>query len=48
MNSLTARAAKIYPTRRNAAKWVLAVKYLRRRNLWVLESGRTPKWGNKS
>lgn len=45
--SLTTRAAALHPCRRNAAKWVLAVRYLRRKNLWVLENGRQPKWGNK-
>jgi hypothetical protein len=41
--SLTTRAVTLHPDRRNAAKWVLAVRYLRRRNLWVLESG-SAKW----
>lgn len=41
--SLTMRATALHPSRRNAAKWVLAVRYLRKRNLWVLESGEA-KW----
>jgi hypothetical protein len=45
--SLTTRARRLHYTRRNAAKWVLAVRYLRARNLWLIEGGRLPKWGNK-
>jgi hypothetical protein len=45
--SLTTRARRLHYTRRNAAKWVLAVRYLRARNLWLIENGRPPKWGNK-
>ena len=44
--SLTQRARSLFPTTRNAAKWVQAVRWMRERNLWVLENGRTPKWGN--
>lgn len=44
--SLTTRARRIHPNRRNAAKWVRAVQYLRSRKLWVLEGGQV-KWGNK-
>lgn len=44
--SLTSRAMKLHHNRRNAAKWVLAIRYLRERNLWCLENGKTPKWGN--
>ena len=43
--SLTARARKLHPNRRNAAKWCLAVRYLRRKNLWVLDQfSRKPTW----
>lgn len=36
--SLTTRARELFePNRRNAAKWVHAVRYLRRRNLWLLD-----------
>jgi len=45
--SLTARAKQLYPCRRNAAKWVLAVRYLRSKNLWIVEGGKRPSWGNK-
>jgi hypothetical protein len=38
--SLTTRAAALHPNRRNAAKWVLAVRWLRSRHLWVLEGGK--------
>ena len=41
--SLTTRAMALHQCKRNAAKWVLAVRYLRKRNLWVLESG-AAKW----
>lgn len=41
--SLTTRAMELHSCRRLAAKWVLAVRYLRKRNLWVLESG-AAKW----
>jgi hypothetical protein len=44
--SLTTQARKLHPNRRNAAKLVLAIRYLRSKNLWVLEGG-TVKWGNK-
>ncbi len=42
--SLTTRAVTLHQCKRNAAKWVLAVWYLRRRNLWVLESGAAKRW----
>jgi hypothetical protein len=45
--SLTTRARRLHPVRRNAAKWVLAVRYLRKKNLWVLEQGKKPAWGNQ-
>jgi len=38
--SLTTRATSLHPNRRNAAKWVLAIRYLRSRHLWVLEGGK--------
>ena len=44
--SLTTRAAMLHPCRRNAAKWVLAIRWMRSRSLWVLEGGKV-KWGNK-
>ena len=44
--SLTKRAAELYPHRRNAAKWVLAIRYMRINHLWVLEGG-AAKWGHK-
>ena len=43
--SLTKYARKLHSNRRNAAKWVLAVQYLRSKNLWILE-GAAIKWGN--
>jgi uncharacterized protein (DUF2062 family) len=45
--SLTSRARNLFPTRRNGAKWVRAVQYLRSKNLWLLENGKAPTWGNK-
>ena len=43
--NLTTRARLVYPSRRNAAKWVLAIRYLRRKNLWVLDQfSRKPTW----
>jgi hypothetical protein len=45
--SLTMRARRLHKDRLNAAKWVLAVRYLRKHNLWILENGRRPDWGNK-
>ena len=42
--SLTQKALQLHPCRRNAAKWVLAVRYLRSKNLWILERGRKPSW----
>ena len=45
--SLTQRARNLFPTRRNAAKWVRAVQWMRQRNLWILENGKLPTWGNK-
>jgi len=45
MMSLTAQARKLHPNRRNAAKWCLAVRYMRQRHLWVLDKfGRKPSW----
>lgn len=35
--SLTARARALFPTKRNGAKWVIAVRYLKRRGLWLLD-----------
>src|SRR5688572_9697673 len=35
--SLTARARQLFECRRNGAKWVRAVRYLRSRNLWLLD-----------
>jgi hypothetical protein len=29
--SLTAQAKKLHPNRRNGAKWVMAIRYLRRK-----------------
>jgi len=43
--SLTAQARKLHPNRRNGAKWVMAIRYLRRKNLWVLDKfSRKPSW----
>lgn len=43
--SLTARARRLHPNKRNAAKLVLAIRYLRRKNLWVLDQfSRKPNW----
>lgn len=43
--SLTSRAKELHPNRRNAAKWVIAVRYLRRKNLWVLDQfSKRPSW----
>ena len=43
--SLTAQARKLHPNRRNGAKWVMAIRYLRRKNLWVLDKfSRKPTW----
>jgi hypothetical protein len=44
--SLTKRATEMHANRRNAAKWVLAVRWMRSRSLWVLEGGLV-KWGNR-
>lgn len=44
MKSLTRRAVKLHLNRRNAAKWVLAIRYLRSKNLWILERGKRPSW----
>jgi len=38
--SLTTRALTLHACRRNAAKWVLAIRYLRARHLWILEGGK--------
>ena len=38
--SLTKRAAELHTNRRNAAKLVLAIRYLRSKKLWVLEGGK--------
>ena len=43
--SLTRYARRLHSNRRNAAKWVRAVQYLRSKNLWILEGG-VIKWGN--
>lgn len=45
--SLTRYATRLHSNRRNAAKWVLAVKWMRSRskNLWILEGGPI-RWGN--
>lgn len=45
--SLTTRARQLYRNRLNGAKWVLAVRYMRKRGIWVLENGCRPDWGNK-
>ena len=45
--SLTRRAVQLHQNRRNAAKWILAVRYLRRKNLWVMDQfSRKPSWGH--
>jgi len=45
--SLTQRARRLHENRRNAAKWVKAVQWLRKKRLWLIENGKLPKWGNK-
>ena len=42
---LIAQARQFYPDRRLAAKWVVAVRFLRARHLWILDGARA-KWGN--
>lgn len=43
--SLTTQARKHYENRRMAAKWVLAVRHLRSRHLWICDEGtRAPNW----
>jgi len=45
--SLTSRARRLYSDRRLAAKWVLAVRFLRRENpsRWILDNGALrPGW----
>jgi len=44
--SLTQHARALYPNRRLAAKWVLAVRWLRAHSGWVLD-GVAVKWGVK-
>lgn len=48
--SMTRRARELYPlSRRLAAKWVIAAKWLRARGLWIHDEGTpTPKWGNQA
>jgi hypothetical protein len=43
--SLTQYARRLHSNRKNAAKWVRAVQYLRSKKLWILEGGAI-KWGN--
>lgn len=43
--ALYRRALQLYRTRKNAEKWLDAVKYLRSRGLWVMD-GAKPRWGN--
>ena len=44
--SLTRRARRLFEDRKSAAKWVLAVRYLRKRGKWVADSSSTPpNWG---
>jgi hypothetical protein len=38
--SLTSKAVQLHSNRRNAAKWVLSIRYLRSKNLWILEQAR--------
>lgn len=44
--NLTTYARRAHPhNRRHAAKYVLALRYMRQRNLWILDRfGKTPKW----
>ena len=44
--SLTTQARKLHPnSKRNAAKWVLSIRYLRAKNLWVLDQfSKKPSW----
>jgi len=44
--SLTRYARRLHPNRKNAAKLVLAIRYLRSKQLWVLE-GSAVNWRNK-
>lgn len=46
--SLTQRARRLYEDRRLAARWVLAVRYLRARGKWIADPGTPiPDWGNQ-
>ena len=45
VDPLVAQAIRSHPTNRShRKKWLHAIKFLRRRNLWVLD-GATPAWG---
>ena len=44
--TLTTLARRAHPiNRRHAAKYVLALRWMRARNLWILDRfGKAPKW----
>lgn len=44
--TLTQLARRAHPlNRRHAAKYVLALRWMRQRNLWILDRfGKAPKW----
>ena len=46
LDELTQRAARAYPASRSLqAKWLRSVRWLRKRNLWVLDrDSKPPKW----
>ncbi len=46
LDDLAQRAARAYPASRSLqAKWLRSVRWLRKRNLWVLDRGTaSPKW----
>lgn len=43
LQSLTRRALELHPNRKTACKWVLAVRWLRSHNLWIMD-GNSAKW----
>ena len=45
--TLTTLARRAHPfNKRHQAKYVLALRYMKRRNLWVLDKfGKKPSWG---
>ena len=45
--SLTSKAVQLHSNRRNAAKWVLAIRYMRARHIWLLEGGQA-NWRSRA